>query len=291
MTIPLATFLLAVTVSLAWSGVDLLRKLLVRAVSPVALVVLLTVGAVPLFVAWQTAAGWSAPGAGYWLPALASVAVNVLANVALVSAMRIAPLSVTVPLLSLTPAFAALLGFPLLGEIPTGQGAAGIAMVIVGAVLINRPPPASRPGSRHRQGELKGSLLVTGTALGWALTILLDKLALAKAPPGFHGLVLNAGVALGCLALLGLRGSLGELVSVRRVPGTFLLALLASVGALGLQLIVLPQIAVGTLETLKRGVGNLVALANGWWLLGETLTPLKLFAVALMTVGVVLVLR
>jgi multidrug transporter EmrE-like cation transporter len=136
--------------------------------------------------------------------------------------------------------------------------------------------------------------LIAVTAVCWALAILFDKLAVARAAPSFHALVLNGGVAVGCLALLAGRGGvrgLGELSAVRRMRGTFFLALIVSVGALALQLFALPLIAVGTLETLKRGIGNLVALANGWLLLGEEVTPSKLLAVALMTVGVALVLR
>ena len=49
MTLPVTALALVVASSLGWSAFDLLRKLLVREVAPVALVLLLTLGTVPLW--------------------------------------------------------------------------------------------------------------------------------------------------------------------------------------------------------------------------------------------------
>lgn len=149
-SIPLIPLLLVVASSLGWAGFDLLRKLLVKEIPPVALVFLLTVGAAPIFAVWAVVEGIAGPGPGYWLPALGSVVLNVAANLLLLQGMRIAPISVTVPLLSLTPAFATLLAIPLLGERPTWQGAFGILMVIAGAVWLHWQP---REGRHTRTAE------------------------------------------------------------------------------------------------------------------------------------------
>jgi drug/metabolite transporter (DMT)-like permease len=292
--------LLVVASSLGWAAFDLLRKLLVREVRPVALVFLLTASSAPLFAVWMLADGAAPPAAGYWAPATGSVLLNILANLFLLEGMRIAPLSVSVPLLSLTPVFAAILAVPLLGERPSLEDAAGILLVIAGAIWLHwQPRPGAAPTAgdapagepeRERRRKLKGALLVALTSLLWSMTIPLDKMAVARAAAPVHAFVLTAGVAAGVLlVLLGQRG-LRDLVQVRRVPGFFVLSLIVSSLALGLQLLALPLLFVGTIETLKRGIGNFMALLSGWIFFGEAVTLPKALAVVLMAAGVGLIL-
>jgi drug/metabolite transporter (DMT)-like permease len=294
MSVPLLPLLLVVASSLCWAGFDLLRKFLVHEMPPVALVFLLTVGSAPLFLAWMLAEGPVAPAAGYWPPALASVALNVFANLFLLEGMRLVPLSVSVPLLSLTPVFAALLAVPMLGERPSPPAVAGILMVIGGAIWLHRQPRRTAASGAapelDRGRHPKGALLVALTAVLWAMTIPLDKLALARAAAPLHGAVLNGGVAAGVLLVLLGRRRLGELAGVRRVPGVFLLSLIVSCLALGLQLLALPLIFVGTIETLKRGIGNFMAMISGWLFFQEAVTVPKVLALALMAAGVGLIL-
>jgi len=285
-SIPLLPLLLVVACSLGWAGFDLLRKLLVRDVPPVALVFLLTVGSAPLFAAWMLAAGTAGPGPGYWLPALGSVLINLVANLVFLTAMRVAPLSVSVPLLSLTPVFATLLAIPLLGEWPTPSDAFGILLVIAGAIWLNWQPRAAI----RLPGAVKGALMVALTAFLWSMTIPLDKMAVERAPAPFHGFVLNSGVAAGVLVVLLVRREIGEVGRVRAVPGLVVLALFVSSLALGLQLLALPHVYVGAVETLKRGIGNVMALLSGWLFFGEAVPPRKIFAVVLMALGVGLIL-
>jgi drug/metabolite transporter (DMT)-like permease len=290
MSIPLLPLLLVVASSLCWAGFDLLRKLLVQEVPPVALVFLLTACSAPLFLIWTLADGASLPAAGYWTPALISVFLNVFANLFLLEGMRIVPLSVSIPLLSLTPVFTALLAIPMLGERPSLTAAAGILMVIAGAIWLHwRPRTAAALTSGERR-NLKGALLVALTSLLWAMTIPLDKLAMAKATAPLHGTVLNAGVAAGVLVVLLVQRRLGDLARVRRLPGVFVVSLIVSCLALGLQLLALPLIFVGTVETLKRGIGNFMALISGWVFFREAVTLTKVLALVLMAIGVGLIL-
>lgn len=293
MSTPLFPLLLVLACSLGWAGFDLLRKLLVHEVPPVALVFLLTAGSVPLFGLWAIVEGVGPPAPGYLAPALGSVLLNLVANLLFLTGMRIAPLSVTVPLLSLTPAFTALLAVPLLGERPGVADVAGIAMVIAGAIWLNwQPRKAELPehGGPGKRRTLKGGLMVASTAFFWALTIPLDKMAVERAAPPLHGVVLTAGVAAGVLAVLLVQRRLEDVARVRKVPGVLALALVVSCTALGLQLLALPLMYVGTIETLKRGIGNFMALVSGWLFFGEAVTVPKMLAVGLMAAGVGVIL-
>ncbi|HSS48388.1 MAG TPA: DMT family transporter [Thermoanaerobaculia bacterium] len=288
MTFPVAALALVVASSLGWSGFDLLRKLLVREVAPVALLFLLTAGTVPLFAVWLLVDGVPTPGPGYLAPAVSSVLLNVVANLLFLTGMRLAPISITIPLLSLTPAFTTLTAIPLLGERPSLLSVLGILLVIAGAIWLNWPGPALASGEiRH---SLKGAWMVAGTALLWSLTPPLDKLAVERASAPFHALVLTAGVALAVLGVLALRGASSEIGAVRRVPGRLALALVIRSAALGLQFLAMPLVFVGTIETLKRGIGNCMSLIYGRLFFHEAVTLSKILAVGLMAAGVGMIL-
>jgi drug/metabolite transporter (DMT)-like permease len=291
MSVALGPLLLLLAASVSSSGFDLFRKMLVRHLAPLPMVVLLALASVPLFGILLALQGGVTVGAGYWLPALGSVLLNVVANLTFLQAVRMSPLSVTVPLLSLTPVFTTLLGFLLLGERPAGAALAGIALVVAGAFWLNLPDRRAAPAQPFWRAAAAqpGAWLMAGTALLMSCTIPLDKLAVGRANPPFHGLVLCAGIALASLAVLSTQGRLRELAGIRHGWGPFLLALLSSTLALGFQLVVLKVILVSVVETVKRGVGNLMAVVLGRAAFGEAVTLRKLGAVALMAAGVALI--
>jgi drug/metabolite transporter (DMT)-like permease len=105
---------LSLAAALGWSTYDLLRKLLTGRVAALPLVALITLGALLPLAAWTAFVGDWRIGSGYVLPGLASVALNVAANLAFFRSLQLAPMSVTLPLLSLTPVFTAVLALLLL---------------------------------------------------------------------------------------------------------------------------------------------------------------------------------
>jgi drug/metabolite transporter (DMT)-like permease len=265
---------------------------LVEKISPTPLMLLLTAGQAPLFAAWAALDGGFAYGAGYWAPALASTALNVVANLAFIHAFRIAPISLAIPLLSLTPVVTALLAIPLLGELPTAAQGFGIALVVAGALVLNL-----RGGRESSLGTLlralarnRGLHLMLVVVLCWSLTPPLDKMAMQHAPAAAHGFVLCAGVALAVFAVLLAQRRVGEVRQVARAPAIYLLAVLISVAGLALQLLAYRLVYVALVETLKRGLGNAMALVYGRFLFAERVGRAQVAAVALMAAGVALIL-
>jgi len=290
-TVPSLAILLVLGCALAFSGADISRKLLASWMRPVPLLFALAAGMAPFFVVWNLTEGAHLPGSEYWLPGLSSTLINVAANLAFIEAVRRSPLSLTVPLLSLTPVFTTLLAIPMLGEIPQPRQWLGIGAVVVGAFWLN----LSR-GSISVQGAWKaflrepGSRLMVGVSLMWSLAMPLDKLAVEAASPSFHGVVLNVGVAAALVLLATVRGRLAEFRDLRHRPGLLLFGILINVVALALQLMAIKIVWVGFVETMKRGVGSFLALFWGRVIFGETLEPQRFVAVGLMGIGVALVL-
>lgn len=292
---PLAALVL-VACALAWSSFDVVRKFLLEDVEPMPLVFALTGLQTPLMLAWWLAAGGvvgeGEPGAGYLLPALASVAINVVANVLFVVAIQVSPLSVTIPLLSLTPVFTTLLAVPVLGEVPGHYQEIGIALVVIGAFALHARPERGK-GPRHVLRAFlheRGSWMMAVVAFLWSLSPLLDKIAIGRSSTSFHAFVLSGGVTVGLFLVLLARGRLGEVRQAGRRPGLLIVAFLVSAAALALQLIAIRMVLVSIVETVKRGLGNVAAAGLGRWVFGERVGWWQWAAVAVMAGGVALIL-
>ena len=271
--------------AVGWSLYDLFRRFLAGRMTAWTLVVWVTLPALPLILLWGALGeGWRIDD-GYLAPGLASVLLNIAANFLYFRAFQLSGLSVTLPMLSLTPVFSSLFGALALGEPLTARASAGIACVVVGAFRL------STGGGRRPFASVEpGSLVMGLVALCWSATLLLDKLALARSSTPTHALVLNAGVAIGGLAALLARGRGAELRAVRGSFGILALAVVAGVVALATQLVAIQSIAIGLVETLKRGVGGLFAVVWGRAFFDEPVTPAKLLAIGLLVAGVALIL-
>lgn len=302
MSIGALPLLLVGAASVAASGGDLSRKLLARHLRPLPMIFLLTLASAPLFLALVALDGGAAVAPAYYAPAAGSLLLNIGAQLAFVESVRIAPLSLTVPLLSLTPAFTTVLGFLVLRERPAPLAWLGVALVVAGALWLHLStgrPADDEPGdggAERRPGRLAallahpGAWLMALTAFLWSLAIPLDKLAMARASAPFHGLFLTTGGALGTFAILAARRRLPEVRGIRVGWAPFAGALVGSTLELAFQLTAVRILLVSVVETLKRGLGNLLAVALGRLVFGESLTWAKLAAAFVMAGGVALIL-
>jgi drug/metabolite transporter (DMT)-like permease len=292
MTISLLGVSLVVGSSIAYSALDLLRKVLVVRIRAVPLLFYLSVGQVPFFLAWLLREGEVSVAPGYYLPGLASVVLNIFANLAFMEAVRLSPLSMTVPFLSLAPVFTSILGIAVLGEIPTAVQWIGVAVVVVGALRLNLEggETTARTSLWNALVREKGSVLMVLVALLWSLAMPLDKVALGNSSPAFHGAVLNAGVGAGMFVALAMRRQLSDLRTVSRGWLLVLIAVLVSVAGLAFLLVALGYLWVAVAETLRRAIGSLLALILGRLAFGERLTRAKVLAVTMMAIGVALIL-
>lgn len=278
---------LTVGSALCWSGLDASRKVLVQKVSPVALLVLLTFGQMPLFAAWGISAGDTITSWDYVLPGLASLVLNIVANLCFFRAVTVSPLSLTVPLLAFVPVFTTIAANPILGELPGVQQIAGIGVVVLGALTLNAGAAKDRNPLAFAKALLseRGSVPMLVTALCWSLTIVVDKLATEHAGFGIHGAVLNAGLGTFGLLLLASRRQLGELKAIRSAWKPWLFAIAMGALGLGAQLVAVQHLFAALVEAGKRAIGVTMSVVVGRFVFGEPVTRFKVGAVVLMSVG------
>lgn len=303
-------FLLAVFSAVFWASLDISRKRLGAEMSAVAVVVGIMFWQVPFIVPFMAAteAGLASPGANAladivfvglpelgwnyaWLAAV-SVALNTLANLLFVRAVQISPLSLTTPYLSFTPVFSALAAFALLGQTPAPWGIAGIVTVCLGAFFLN-------PGHKD-QGVFaplkalwteRGSLYMVIVALIWSVTPVLDKEASELTSPMWHTLVLGLGIGVFLVGWVVARGNSGRVWREQWCMPWWLAACgFFSVGAMILQLGSYAFIEIAYVETVKRAIGVVSAIAAGYLLFGERDIGRRLAGAAVMVAGVAMVL-
>ena len=283
----------SVVVALAWAGLDAVRKSLSADVAPTVLVAWLTLGQVPFLAIWWTTTLSGGPSfvdlGGYAPPAIASAVLGIAANVGFVQAVKMAPLSSTIPMLAWVPVASVALGWIALGEMPGPIALVGIGFVAAGAVALDvgdRGSPPTEDPARARRGRW----LMAAVAVGWAATLALDKLALRHATAPAHATML--ALAMGTMICLGLvgRGRGRELVAVRSIAPRLALAVVIAAVAFGLQLWAVRLVFVSTLEAIKRALGITASVVVGRLVFGERPTSRQLLAVAAMTVGAVLVI-
>lgn len=271
----------------AWSSLDALRKRLSGRISPELLALALILGPAPIFIvmaAWQG----TAPADPVYLPIVAACGLlHGVANILFLWALRLSPLSATVPMLALTPAFTALVARPLLGERLSLAGGVGIAAVAVGALVLMIDRGGGRPSQRtiHR-----GSVVMVAVAALFACAGPLDKVGLRFASVGFHSLsvALVAGAVVGVYALRrepagALRRARGELRWVIAAAVVMAIAQMT-------QLAAIQVLQVSLVESLKRGIGMSMAVVVGRVSFAEPITAGKVVALALMLGGALVLL-
>jgi drug/metabolite transporter (DMT)-like permease len=119
-------------------------------------------------------------------------------------AIRISPLSLTVPYLAFTPVFIVGTGWLFLNEIPDGWGIFGIAAVCVGSYVLNIDPARLSLFAPFRAVFREtGSWMMMIVALIYSLTSVLGKLAILHSSPLFFQMsffsVLNSLIILSFL--------------------------------------------------------------------------------------------
>ena len=285
--------LFALGSSLAWSGLDIVRKHLAGKIPTLALATLLSLGQAPAFAVWWWWTGGAVHDVAYALPAAIGLALNIAANILFLMAMEASPFSVSIPFLSFTPVFSAAIANPLLGEQPSAIQVAGIGTVVVGAVVITSEGAVDSEG--RRLGLLRaflrerGAVYMTLVAVCWSATTVLDKLATTHADLPVHAVIMNCGVGVLLGVGLLLRGRARDFAETPRHPWVLVVGMLTGSAAFGLQLVAIQGLFVGAVETIKRAAGLLVALVVGRLAFDEHVGPARIAGAVLMGVGTALI--
>ncbi|HNR51487.1 MAG TPA: DMT family transporter [Deltaproteobacteria bacterium] len=218
----------------------------------------------------------------------AALPLEVLAFLCYMRAIKVSPLSLTLPFLAFTPIFIILTGRLILGETVTPLGLAGILCIVIGAYFLNL--------SQARAGLLQpfkaifrepGSALMLLVSFIYSLTSTLGKLAVLHSNPYFFGVSYYIVFALLMLSFLPLmKGARAE--NLLKNPKAGLM-----VGVFMALMVISHMLAISLVEAaymiaIKR-TSLLFGVLYGAWLFRETKITERLTGAAVMTAGVLLI--
>jgi uncharacterized membrane protein len=153
-------------------------------------------------------------GLSFWLTLVVLLPLEITALLLYVKAIRLSPLSLTVPFMAFSPLFIIFIAFFLLGEWPDRSGMAGILLIAAGAYLLNAS--ASRYGPL---GPIKaifkepGSILMIVVAFIYSITSTLGKVAVQHSSPVFFGFLYPLVLTIPLTIMVVLKGRFIEVVS------------------------------------------------------------------------------
>jgi len=291
MTVTSLGLTLALLGALGWTLFDVARKRLTQKVLPTMLTVWLPLAQVPLLCAWAASTGHFVIPRASLLPMAFSIVLNVGGLLAFMQAMRLSPMSLTIPLLSFTPVGTTLIGWLLRNQTPTYPQLGGVALVVAGAFTLGMKS-GQWPGLRA-YGQDPGVRRMGIAAVIWSLTAVIDQVALERGAGYWYAPAITAGVGLLLGLILLFRGKGPALreagMSLVRHPALMAAAVVIGSAALAVQLESLRIAPVGFIETVKRGIGMTGAIVFGRLVFKEPIGAPKILAVLLLTLGVGLV--
>ncbi len=129
---------------------------------------------------------WPALDAGFWKVLAMLLPLETLALILYMEALRVSPLSLTVPFLAFTPAFMILTGAVILGERLSPQGICGILLIVAGSYSLHLPQLRGGLAAPFRAIlNERGSVLMLMVALIYSVTSVLGKVAIQHSNPFF----------------------------------------------------------------------------------------------------------
>ncbi|MDP2277475.1 MAG: DMT family transporter [Nitrospirota bacterium] len=207
-----------------------------------------------------------------------------------IKALRVSPLSLTLPFLALTPVFLIFISYLLVGEKVSFRGGAGIFLIAAGSYTLNI--------SEIKKGILepfrsipreKGSVFMIGVALIYCFTASLGKIAIEHSSPLFFAITYYIAITI-CLAPIALwmgRKELKVFFSEKQfkklvMPGIFF-SVMAATHMAAMQLT-----KVAYMISVKR-LSLIIGIMYGYFLFREENIKERLLGAVLMLIGFVMV--
>ncbi len=222
----------------------------------------------------------------FWLALLIGGTLNVIAFILYIQAIKIADLSITVPLVTLTPLFMLVTSPLIVQESATAADIIGIFLIVVGSYVLNlqeRKYGYFAPLKAIWQN--KGSRLMFVVAFIWSITSNFDKIGVVNSSPMFWSTALYGFLAIAMLPIVWVRSRqhLPAILSNRRELAT--IGLFHALG-ISFQMAAVGHTLVTQVIAVKR-TSALMSVLLGHLLFREKGLRERLAGAAIMVAGVV----
>ena len=226
---------------------------------------------------------------GFWLALLIGGGLNILAFTLYVRALKLADLSLTVPLVTLTPLFLLVTSPILVQEWPTWADGVGVVLLVIGSYVLNLGAGILQAPFEplFTMARNPGSRLMLCVAFIWSITSNFDKIGVQGSSPLLWAIALFSVIATGMVPFVFFRQNslgIGPLLGEWRLLG---LTGVFNAIAITFQMLALPMAPVAQVIAVKR-MSALLSVLFGHFFFREKGFKSRLAGAAIMVSGVVI---
>ena len=284
------SILICIISAFFWAAFDLTRKLSLQKISSVSLLLIFTLGQTLIFGTWVFYEDPFLNLKSYIIPGLALIIISLFSALLFLKAIKQSDLSLTIPLLSLSPLFSSLFSLIFLNEKLSYFQYIGVFLIIFGTLILY--------SKRITLGEIlksfkvlinnKSARLMFVVSLIWSLTPVLDKLCLKNSSINIHGFIQSFGLVI--LLTFLLKSERREITDLKKNWKLILITTLTGIIATVLQFYAILFNYVPIMEAIKRSIGQLSSVIVGKLFFKEKITKPKILGVLILSSGVYYIL-
>ena len=274
-----------------WAAFDLARKLTLKRINSKTLLLTFTVAQLLFFIVWINVDSFNLKIIPYILPGIILICINVLSALFFLKAIKQSDLSLTIPLLSLSPLFSSIFSLIFLDEKLSSIQYFGIFLIIIGTLILYSKRITLFEVFRSFRiiaNNISARLMIL-VSIMWSITPVLDKLCLKNSSINIHGFIQSIGMLFFLIFLITKSKDLQREAlrkSWKTIFSTVLIGLIATI----LQFYAILNNYVPIMESIKRSIGQVSSIFLGNLFFKEKITKPKLFGVTILSLGIYFIL-
>ena len=224
----------------------------------------------------------------FYIAMFLSIPLDIIALLLYMKAIKVSPLSLTLPFLSLTPVFLIGTSYVILGEKPDKSGFIGIILVVIGSYLLNVHTISRGVFEPFKAiAKEQGSVLMIVVAFVFSIGVCFGKIAVQHSNPAFFSVIYIFLLSLFLFIIVSFKSKqfLSKSIS-RPVPFVFIGMLIAIMIVTHLKAISL--IEVSYMISVKR-LSILIGVIYGVMFFNETNIKERFLGAAVMVSGIIMI--
>ena len=166
----------------------------------------------------------------FWMALFTGGGLNILATLLYIRAISKSDLSITLPLLSFTPAFLLFTSPVLVGDIPTPLGYVGVLFIVAGSYLLCIGERTTIFSPLKALVRDPGARMMLAVALLWSIAANMDKIGVVATSPFFWAVCVQSFISAGLtIVLFFMRGKMRGRLQSNLLP-LLLIGLVTGIG-------------------------------------------------------------
>jgi len=278
--------LICIVSAFFWAAFDLTRKLTLEKISSINLLLIFTVTQLIIFFIWLFLEDFSINLTPYLLPGITLIIIGLFSALLFLKAIKQSDLSLTIPLLSLSPMFSSLFSFFFLNEQLSNIQYLGIFLIILGTLILYSKKLTIYEIIKSFKIILKNSSakLMVLVSIIWSLTPVLDKICLKNSSINIHGFIQSLGMI--TLLIFLFKKDKVQTENTKKNWRIILLTVFIGSTATILQFYAILTNFVPIMESIKRSIGQLSSVFLGKIFFNEEVNKTKVVGVITLSIGV-----